>query len=79
MLSWANGPVASRLWDFDYFNGAFIKRRNFILEEILYHITFLRANSSFTWLFQEAGVTGAGEFGASSGFALLPPKPRWKQ
>lgn len=38
---------------------------------MLYHTTFLRANSSFTWLIWVAGVVGAGELRASSGFALL--------
>lgn len=60
MLSWAHGPVASRLWDFDYLNGALIKRRNFVLEGILYHVTFLGEDSSVTLLIQEAGTVRVG-------------------
>lgn len=60
MLSWAHGPVASRLWDFDYLNGALIKRRNFVLEGILYHVTFLGEDSSVTLLIQEAGAVRVG-------------------
>lgn len=79
MLSWAHGPVASQLCDFDYLNGAFIKRRSFVLEEILYHVTFLRGNSSTALLVQEAGAIRVGEFQASSVITLLHPKLRWKQ
>lgn len=79
MLSWAHGPVTSRLWDLGYLNGAIIKRRSFILEEILCRVTFLRGNSSIILLIQEAGAVRVGEFQAPSVFALLHAKLRWKQ
>lgn len=76
MLSWAHGPVASRIWDFDYLNRALIKRRNFVLEGILYQVTFLGEDSSVTLLIQEAGAVRVGEFQTSSVIALLHPKLR---
>lgn len=79
MLSWAHGPVTARLWGLDYLNGVRIKRRNFVLEEILCRVTFLRGNSSVTLLIQEDGAVRVGEFQASSLIALLHPKLRWKQ